>query len=868
LLINFEASKLSIFARKCFITPLSFIINCLWEKNKYQTPCNISGLETVLYKISIMKAFVSGLFLLCFSQFLFAQTPGIERKINAKRTSVSPKIDGILNDEVWKDAPMATGFIENNPVPGRVETGNRSTEVRVLYDDNAVYFAARMFSEPDSIAHELVSRDQIGNADFIGVFLDTYLDRINGNGFIVTAAGSQFDAKYSQVGGEDENWNAVWESEVQLDSLGWTAEIRIPYSALRFSSKDIQNWGINFLRKRAMNDSQTFWNYVDPKINGLLNQSGTMVGIKDVKAPLRLSFSPYVSALVNHYPNNIPGVKNTTTSFNGGMDVKYGINNSFTLDMTLIPDFGQVQSDNRILNLTPFEVKFNENRSFFTEGTELFNKGDLFYSRRIGVSPTYFKDLSGQIAPGETLIESPQESKVLNATKISGRTAKGLGIGFFNAITNSMNAVVEDAQGNKREIESQPLTNYNVFVLDQNLKNNSAISLINTNVLRQGAAYDANVTAVLFNLNDKKNEYYFNGAGKMSYLTANPDKKGRSGYFYELETGRQSGNFTWSYRQRLADRKFDPSDMGFFTNNNFFDQNAVVHYNIYKPGKWYYKIQTFMALNYSRRYKPAAYQNLVLEYGPYVQFKNLWSAEIYSRWAAKGNDFYEARNGEIYKTPGSFSSTLYITGNRAKAYNLGGYVGYTSRTMFDGKMYDLGFYQNFRVNDRLSFGNDFSYSPSYNFVNWVGFNEEESIFSRYDRNTIENSVDAKYNFTNKMGINLRARHYWSDRRNKAFYGLNTDGSLNDYTGPALSNTDRNYNVFNIDLIYTWQFAPGSELSITYKNLSETNDSYLTKRYFRNLDYIVSGPQNNSLSIKMLYYIDYLDLRRHKTKKST
>ncbi len=812
-----------------------------------------------------MKTFLPSFFLLLLSLSLSAQTPRGEKKIKAKRTNSSPKIDGILDDEVWKDVPISTGFIENNPTPGRVESADRRTEVKVLYDDDAIYLAARMYAKPDSVAHELVSRDQIGNADFFGVFLDTYLDRINGNGFIVTAAGSQFDAKYSQVGGEDENWNAVWESEVKLDAQGWTAEIRIPYSALRFSSKDVQNWGINFIRKRAMENSQTFWNFVDPKMNGLLNQSGTLTGLENIKAPLRLSFSPYVSALINHYPNNIPGVKNTTTSFNGGMDVKYGISNSFTLDMTLIPDFGQVQSDNRILNLTPFEVKFNENRSFFTEGTELFNKGDLFYSRRIGVSPTYFNDISATLKPGETIIKSPLESKVINATKVSGRTAKGLGIGIFNAVTNSMNAVAEDEQGNRREIESQPLTNYNVFVLDQNLKNNSAVSLINTNVLRQGSAYDANVTALLFNLNDKKNEYYLNGAGKMSYLTQNEDKDQRSGYYYDLETGKQSGNFTWSYQQRFADRLFDPSDMGFFTNNNFLNQNGAIHYNIYKPGKWYYKIQSFMSLTYSRRYKPAAYQNLVLETGPYVQFKNLWSAEIYANWTAKGNDFYESRNGGLYKSPAAFTIQLYINSNRAKAYNAGGYLGYGTRSMFSGKTYDFYFFQNFRLSDRLSFGTDFSYTPSHNFVSWVTFNGDQSVFSRYNRNTIENAIDAKYNFTNKMGINFRARHYWSDRRNKDFYNLQQDGSLAAYQGAALTQLDRNYNVFNIDLIYTWQFAPGSELSITYKKLSETNDNYLTKRYFRNLDYILSGPQNNSLSIKMLYYVDYLDLRKHKRK---
>ena len=137
------------------------------------------------------------------------------------------------------------------------------------------------------------------------------------------------------------------------------------------------------------------------------------------------------------------------------------------------------------------------------------------------------------------------------------------------------------------------------------------------------------------------------------------------------------------------------------------------------------------------------------------------------------------------------------------------------------------------------------------------------MFSRYDRNTVENSLDAKYSFNNKMGIEAGIRHYWSDRRNKDFYALDQTGQLNPYTGPSLKNVDRNFNVFNIDLVYTWNFRPGSELSVTYKNASENSDRFYTKRYHRNLENILSSPQNNSLSIKLLYYIDYLDLKKKK-----
>ncbi|WP_231458524.1 DUF5916 domain-containing protein [Pedobacter sp. Leaf132] len=806
-----------------------------------------------------MKFYFTLLFALSVS-LIFAQDPSKQRELKAVRTAETPKIDGVLDDACWVNVPIVTDFFELRPVPGRVEKQDRRTEMKVLYDDVAIYVYARMYDAADSVSHELVSRDNIGNADFISIIVDPFYDKMNGNGFFVTAAGVQFDAKYSQVGDEDPNWNAVWESAVKLDDKGWTSEMKIPYSALRFSSKDIQNWGLNFSRRTQRSNTQTFWNFVDPKVNGFINQEGLWTGIANIKAPLRLSFSPYLSAYVNHYPANLPGVKNTTARFNGGMDVKYGINNSFTLDMTLVPDFGQVQSDNRILNLTPFEVKFNENRQFFTEGTELFNKGDLFYSKRIGSIPSYYN--YSEIGAGDKIIKDQTEAKVLNATKISGRTAKGLGVGIFNAITNSMQTEVEEANGNLREVETQPLTNYNILVFDQSLKNNSSATFINTNVLRQGSAYDANVSALLFNLNNKSNKYFVNGGGKMSYLRG---EETSTGYSYILRFGKQSGNFTWSYNQVYADNKFDPSDMGFFTNNNFLDQRIGFGYNIFKPSKWYNEWQSWFNLSYSRRVNPGDYQNLEIETGSYVRFKNLWSAEVNANYNAKGNDFYEARNGQVYKAPESYQVGLFINPNRAKAYNFGGNIRFREQQLFKGKSYHYYLFQNYRLNDKVAFGLDLYFNPSYNYVNWATMQGAQSIFSKYDRRTVENSFDAKYTFTNLMGVAVVLRHYWSDRRNKDFYLLKSDGNLTDYQGTTPTGTDRNYNVFNIDLIYTWQFAPGSTLTLSYKDAAETYQTYYMERYNRNLSGILSAPQNNTLSVKVLYFVDYLDLKKKHKK---
>ncbi len=779
------------------------------------------------------------------------------KKMNAVRTGKSPKIDGVLDDEAWQNAPIAANFIEFRPNPGKPEKESQKTEVKIVYDNSAIYVAARMYDNPDSIAREIAARDQVGNADFFGVIFDTYLDKINANGFYVTAAGSQFDAKYSAVGGEDSNWNAVWESNVKIDKEGWVAEMKIPYSALRFSNKDIQQWGINMTRKRQKIQQQFMWSPVDPKKNGFINQSGEISGISNIKAPVRLSFSPYISGYISHYPYKQPGVKNTRSSFNGGMDIKYGITPSFTLDMTLVPDFGQVQSDNRVLNLSPFEVKFNENRPFFTEGTELFSKGGLFYSRRIGSNPNYLANV--ETLPGENIIKNPIESKILNATKISGRTAKGLGIGFFNAITSWMQARVEDAQGNQRSVENQPLTNYNIIVFDQSLKNNSSLSFVNTNVLRQGSVYDANVSAVDFSLNDKKNVWNVSGTGRLSYLNGGTYKN-NTGYSYDLKFGKQSGKFIYKFFQKLTDDKYESNDLGLLFNNNFFNNSLYAEMNLYKGKKLYNEWNSYLELFYSRRFKPRAYQNFEAYAGMYMQFKNLWYGNFNIDWQPQSNDFYEARNGMVFRTSATQGINMSLSSNRSKKYNALVFGAYRIRKQFEGMGYDAGFYQNLRINNKFSVGNDFSYQPRLNYAGWVGTLNDQTIFSRFDRQTIENSIDAKYTFNTKMGFTLRARHYWSNRQNKDFYNLNTNGDLE--ADNAVDNTyDRNFNAFNLDMNYTWQFAPGSELTLAWKDIAEDGESLIRKGYRKNFNHIFSAPQNNSLSLKILYYVDYLQLRK-------
>lgn len=604
-----------------------------------------------------------------------------------------------------------------------------------------------------------------------------------------------------------------------------------------------------------------------------MSQEGTWTGIENIEPPVRLSLSPYFSTYANHYPSDQKEQKSFTTSLNGGMDLKYGISQSFTLDMTLVPDFGQVQSDNQVLNLSPFEVKYNENRSFFTEGTELFNKGNLFYSRRIGSQPLHYWDVQDTTSSyphmysHEKLLKNPTESKLINATKISGRTKKGLGIGFFNAITKPMYAKVEDDTKNTRNIQTAPLTNYNIMVLDQTLKNNSSLSFINTNVTRNGSDYDANVSAVVFDFNNKKNNYNFNGNSSVSTIS-NRDGKNKLGYAHALSFNKTAGNLLFTLSQELYDDKYDKNDMGILFNNNYMDHYFWTGYRILKPKKWYNRMQFNYNATYSRRFKPGDYQVFYTNVNANVQFKSLWWMGLFIGLNAKGNNFYEPRvNGRFFKSPQSWRFNGWVESNVAKRYYVSAGLFGAFYDLFGGRLFEASFQQRYRFNDKFSLTHDLMGGPAINDAGFYTSKGSEVIFSRRNRHTIENIIRAKYNFNNRSGITFRARHYWSKVQPQQLYDLKEDGTLapTQFSNVAIQN--QNINFFNIDAVYTLQFAPGSFINIVWKNSIFSPDDWAHERYFKNFARTIDAPQNNNLSFKILYYLDYLDFKKWKGRKA-
>lgn len=768
------------------------------------------------------------------------------KKITAVKTHTPPKIDGILDDDAWKNIPVAENFVERNPSNGKPEPENFKTKVKVLYDNVGVYFGIEMQDpNPENIAKQLTERDDIGNDDAFGVSINGYNDKQQALLFIVQASGVQADSKIMVNANDDFSWNAVWYSAVKITDKGWTAEMKIPYSELRFPKNDVQNWGINFIRLINKTNQNLTWNFVDNTKASYLMYDGVLENVKDINPPVRLSFTPYFSTYLNNYDGK------TTTNFNGGMDVKYGINDAFTFDMTLIPDFGQANFDNSILNLTPFEQEFTEQRSFFTEGTELFNKGSMFYSRRVGGEPSLYP----QVSDNETLIESPSKVKLFNAFKISGRTSKGLGIGFFNSITEKAEATIKNnITGETRSELLEPWANYNVLVLDQRFNGNSSVTLVNTNTTRSGSFRDANATGLLWSINNKKNTFQYYGSLKGSWVMDQGTKFGSRSQF---GLGKTAGKNRFDFNANFVTKNWDINDLGFSTTTNIASYNAWYGYRILQPTKKFNNIYLNNTITYSHRLEPFLFSTFRFNHNNQFTDKNFRSFGGGIEFTPFGEkDLFEPRRfGRHLNVPGYFDSWVWFESDSRKKLQFNVSIDYYAYNEKGRNKVIPSTYFRYRFNDKFNLVWRFNPIFSNNEIGYAGNNSSEIFMGKRQRNTYENSLTSQFSFNDKMTLSLAFRHYFSDVSYKQFYTLNQDGSLMNYNN-FTDNLNGTYNSWNVDLRYSWWFAPGSQLTLLYRNAVSNYEEISRLKFGKNFDTLFNEPMTNNISLRVTYFLDY------------
>ena len=778
----------------------------------------------------------------------------------------TPVIDGILSEEIWNNLVPASNFTlmwpetrHGNKIPSKYET------IAYLgYDQNAIYIGAILkHPNPDKIPKEFSQRDEIWNvnAETFFVTFNTYNDDLNFFGFQITSAGTVGDVYSSgSIESEDFLYDTVFDAKTHISSDGWSVEMAIPYSAIRFPEKDEQLWGLNFGRKIQSLDETFVWSPVNVNELEYHESNGTLTGIKNISPPVRLFFYPYVQSSINLQK----GVK-PANYYTAGMDLKYGLSSSFTLDASLIPDFGQVAFDNVELNLGPFEQEFSENRAFFTEGATLFKiadddmgGGSFFYSRRIGEKVSLDDDL---LENDEQLLNFDETPQLLNTIKVTGTTNKNLSIGFLNAITDKVDAEIQNSSSNQRGKQTiQPLVNYNVISLSQQLLNDySSISALNTNKTGGDGLYGNNVAFVADLFDDNRD---FNIKVK-AFGSKTPAENSKNGFRSGISFSELKGNFRYNVSWWGVDKHYKQNELGYF---NFFDHqrfSSRISYQILNQYGFLRKYSNYLWFNDTRTFHSFDRKLWGLRFGNDFSTQNLMVFEADFAYASKTRDYDKPRTINRYiQEPENFQSKLVMQSNKNKDFSY--------RIQWNNFAYFKEDFEEKKSQNRLNlsmlyrFSEQFSLAVNSNHLDFkddVGYLEsinQDIYFGRRDIRSVENNIKLSYFFDSKKWINLRLRNYWSRAKyDQNLFRLKEDGNRTETDFSLLDfDPDTNFNIWNFDINFEWWFAPGSNLVLLYRNQLFKIDSASKLDYLESLNNLFDHTAQHQFSLRINYLIDF------------
>ena len=636
--------------------------------------------------------------------------------VTAVRVDRAPVVDGRLDDPVWNLAPAVTDFRQTDPDEGAPVS--EATAVRVLYDGTAVYVGARLFdSAPARIVRRLARRDASTHSDEFRVFLDSYHDRRTAFEFIVNAAGVKKDVLIGDDGDfDDASWDPVWEAATSVDSLGWTAEIRIPLSQLRFSDTPDQVWGVHFVRWIERKQEQALFPFISKKDNGLVSRFADLEGIRHVGAPKRLELLPYAVGRGTYLTPRDPGNPfESPASYHpgAGADLKYGMSSSLTLDATLNPDFGQVEVDETFVNLTAFEQFLEEHRPFFVEGTEIFNFGSngggatnfsgrplYFYSRRIGREPQGKPESSGDFQ------DMPTSTTILGAAKLSGRPAGGWSVGVLDALTARERATVFDATARTyARDEVEPPANYFAGRVRRDLDaGNTSFGLLATAMDRWpdspaldvlptrayaggldffrrwgsktyslagsvGGSYIGGDPAAIRQAQRSSNRYY--QRPDASSFRYDPTRTSLGGVSADLYFNKVAGAWRWGIAGSTNSPGFEVNDLGFQKRADQISAGAALGHRWTRPGKVFRQASAYLQVAPSWNYDGDAIDRTVKTFG-YVQFRNFWTGDWSLSYSPPVVDDRLTRGGPLARKPATWYASADVTTDSRAA--LGAYA--------------------------------------------------------------------------------------------------------------------------------------------------------------------------------------------------
>ncbi len=779
-----------------------------------------------------------------------------KRVYNTKQIeSKSPIIDGYLNDDVWKIVEWSNNFTQRIPNDG--DKASQKTSFKVIYDNDYLYIAVRAYdTEVEKIERTMTRRDGFAG-DLIEINIDSYFDKRTGFSFSASASGVKGDELISNDGNNwDKNWNPVWYLKTSIDDKGWIVEIKIPFNQLRFGKKEEQIWGIQVQRYLFRKSEKSYWEHISQDKSGWVSHFGELHGIKGIKPKRQISLTPYASAKFEFLESEDKNPYQTgqKRSFNAGIDGKIGITNDLTLDFSINPDFGQVEADPSELNLSGFETFFSEKRPFFIEGNNItdfritgggssYSRDNLFYSRRIGRSPRFEPELNDN-----EYVDMPENTPILGAFKLTGKTKNGLSIGILESFTKAKAEI--DNNGDKRKVVVSPFTNYFIGRLQQDFNKANTIAGIMFTATNRDISdpdfyflnRDAYTGGIDFTKYWKNKKYYLKlntvfshisgdsvaitdaqtshkryfQRTDASHLSIDSSLTSLAGYGGNFSIGKSSNSklrYTFSVAWRSPGLELN--DVGYVRKSDAIFQYSWMGYRVTKPfsifrnfninlNQWsgwdFNSVNTFSGYNVNS----------------YSQFKNLWGFFWGAEIEGENVSNSELRGGPSLVLPEGTGAWFGFHTDQRKKLNI-----------FSGGSFGKGFDESSKrkrvwmdVNYRPLNSLQITISPHYSisdnklqYIETVDYNKEKRyIFSSIDRKTFAVTSRIDYSITPELTIQYFGQIYISAGN---YYDIKR------ITDSKASNFDDRYHVFTDGKDITYN-SDDDEYNID-ENLDAIND---------------------------------------------
>lgn len=831
---------------------------------------------------NVSKAIILPLVFLFFYQSFAQSKPDTAKKplrvyyTNRIPSAERPVIDGQLTDACWIIGEWAGDYIQWIPKEG--VSPSQPTQLKVLYDDKNIYVAIRAFdSFPGKILRRPGKRDETVG-DVVGVCFDSYHDHRTGFEFDVSAAGQKVDLILTNPMEADFNWNAVWYVKTGKEDSAWVAEFRIPLSQLRYSKDSVQVWGMHSWRWIDRLREESDW---EPQTNtsaGMLYLFGELHGIKGLPRSRRFELMPYALGKVNTFkkePNNPFADKGRQWFSNAGLDAKIGVASNFTLDLTVNPDFGQVESDPSVMNLSAFETFYEEKRPFFLEGSNIFNfdfdNSSLFYSRRIGHVPTYNPSLHNN-----EFMNYPENTTIIGAAKLSGKNAKGFSIGALQSLTATEYAEIDSA-GKRKKLKVEPLTNYalvrvqqdfnqggtvlgGIFTSTNRFINSDALKSMNHNAYTGGIdllhqwkdkkyyldakLVGSNITGshdAMISLQRSSAHYY--QRPDIDYVDLDSTASQLSGYGGDIKIGKGSKGL-WRYNTEIIWRSpgLDINDMGYMQMADVIKQKNYVYYFVNKP------VSIFRTYNFSLTENNnwdfgLRYLSSSFTLGAYLEFKNRWSLSTTGMYTTQSLDTRILRGGSAMLLPSEWYRRLYIKTDGSKRLYFSFRSDLSTSANHSAREYSLEPYVQFTPTKTINLSASFNYSNNRNYLQYItavtSSNQRKYILGRLDQQTAEITFRVDFIITPELSIQYygspfatvgkysefkRVSNPQAGNYDNRFIGLKPVLNGNIYAVSENNSTVINYKFgnpnfdfsqFRSNLVFRWEYRPGSQINLVW-----------------------------------------------------